>query len=138
MKNTDDTEAGTTTTPVPKFRNRDNAESQVCQAFAALGTLAGVDVDQGKGPDDMDQKLVEAAYQSNFDDPHFLGGPACFHYATTTEKVDTLAAKANAVTEGFAAYIRERGSAETLQEAEGHIALIHAAIAWLRKTRRSP
>jgi hypothetical protein len=136
MKSTNDSGAGTTTTSVHKFRNRDNAESQVCQAFAALGTLA--DVDQGKGPDDMDPKLVEAAYQSNFDAPHFLGGPFCFHSATTAEKVDTLAAKANAVTEGFAAYIHERRSADTLQKAEGHIALIHAAIAWLRKTRRSP
>jgi hypothetical protein len=138
MKSTNDSGAGTTTTSVHKFRNRDNTESQVCQAFAALGTLAGVDVDQGKGPDDMDPKLVEAAYQSNFDDPHFLGGPFCFHYATTAEKVDTLAAKANAVTEAFAVYIHARGSADTIQKAEGHIALIHAAIAWLRKTRRSP
>jgi hypothetical protein len=138
MKSPDNSEAQTTTTPSRKFRNRDTAISQVCQAFAALGTLAGVDVDHGKGPDDINPDLIEAAYQSNFADPHFLGGPACFHYATTAGDVDAIAAKASVVTRGFASYIRNQGCQETLQKAEEHIALIDAAIVWLRKTRRSP
>jgi hypothetical protein len=122
----------------PKFRNRDAAESQVCQAFAALGKLAGVDVDHGKGPDDLDAKLIQAAYQSNFDDPHFLGGPACFNYATTAADVDVITAKADAVTQGFAKYIHAKGNDADIRQAEMHIALINAAIAWLRNTRRSP
>jgi len=121
----------------PKFRNRDAVKSQVCQAFASLGTLAGVDVDHGKGRDDLDAKLIEAAYQSNFDDPHFLGGPACFHYATTVADVDVLTAKADAVTQGFAKYIHTKGNEADIRQAEIYIALINAAIAWLRKARRS-
>lgn len=122
----------------PKFRNTEAAESQVCQAFAALGTLAGVDVDSGNGPDDLDAKLIDAAYQSNFDDPHFLGGPACFHYATTPADVDALTAKSDAVTQGFAKYIYTKGNEADIRQAEIYITLINAAIAWLRKTRRSP
>lgn len=123
---------------LPNFRNRDAAESQVCQAFAALGKLAGVDVEQGKGPDDLDARLIQAAYQCNFEDPHFLGGPACFHYATTAAEVDALAAKAGEVTDGFATYIHNKGNDAGSRQAEMHIALIDAAIAWLRKTNRSP
>lgn len=120
-----------------KFRNRHDAENQVCQAFTALGVLAGVDVDQGHGPGDLDKNLVQAAYESNFGDPHFLGGPCCFHYVETKDKVDALAAKAEPVMQGFVAYIRERGSPDAVQEAERHVALVEAAIAWLRKTNRS-
>ena len=84
MKKTGDAQVKKTTT----FRNRDNAESQVCKAFVALGKLAGVDVDNGTGPADLDAALIAAAYQSNYDDPHFLGGPFCFNYAVTTADVD--------------------------------------------------
>ena len=133
MKKTCDAQAKKTTT----FRNRDNAESQVCKAFVALGKLAGVDVDNGTGPADLDAALIAAVYQSNYDDPHFLGGPFCFHYAVTKADVDELAGKAATVTQGFANYFRDRGRQETLAEAETHIAVIEAAIAWLRKTNRS-
>lgn len=126
------------TPPPPKFRNRDNAEDQVCQAFTALGELAGVEVDQGVGPDGLDAELVQAAYECNFSDPHFLGGPCIFHYATTKDQVDALAAKAGVVTQGYSAYFRGRGCQETIQKADAHIAVIEAAIAWLRKTNRSP
>lgn len=137
MKKTDQSQADATLPAKPSFRNRDNAESQVCQAFTALGVLAGVDVDQGNGPDDLDADLIQAAYESNFSDPHFLGGPFCFNYAKTKDQVDALAEKARAVTDGFAAYIRAHGTQESIQEADGHIAVIEAAIAWLRKTNRS-
>lgn len=122
----------------PKFRNRHNAEDQVCHAFTALGQLAGVDVDQGNGPADLDAELVQAAYESNFGDPHFLGGPCCFHYADTKDKVDSLSASAATVTQGYSAYFSARGCQETIQKANAHIAVIEAAIAWLRKTNRSP
>lgn len=134
MKRTDDPKAGK---PI-KFRNRDQAESQVCQAVAALGRLAGIDVDQGDGPEDIDAVLIEAAYQSNFDDPHFLGGPCCFNYAETTEDVDILKAKADPVTRGLVGYISKRTDAKTIQQAEEHAAMVDSAFAWLRKTVRSP
>lgn len=126
------------TPPLPKFRNRHNAGDKVCRAFTALGELAGVDVDEGEGPADLDPELVQAAYESNFGDPHFLGGPACFHYADTKEKVNALAVRAAAVTQGYSAYFSARGCQETIQKANAHIAVIEAAIAWLRKTNRSP
>ncbi len=134
MKRTDDPQAGK---PF-KFRNRDQAESQVCQAVAALGRLAGIDVDQGDGPEDIDAVLIEAAYQSNFDDPHFLGGPCCFNYAETTEDVDILKAKAEPVTRGLVGYISKRADAKTIQQAEAHAAMVDSAFVWLRKTVRSP
>lgn len=134
MKRTDDPQAGKPT----KFRNRDQAESQVCQAVAALGRLAGIDVDQGDGPEDIDAVLIEAAYQSNFDDPHFLGGPCCFNYAETTEEVDILKAKAEPVTRGLVGYISKRADAKTIQQAEANAAMVDSAFVWLRKTVRSP
>jgi len=105
MKSTDRTQTESEPPAKPSFRNRDNAESQVCQAFTTLGVLAGVDVDQGSGPGDLDADLIQAAYESNFSDPHFLGGPFCFNYAKTRDQVDALAEKARAVTDGFAAYM---------------------------------
>lgn len=121
-----------------KFRNRDDAGNKVCKAFAALGELAGVDVECGAGPDDLEATLIAAAQQCYYQDPHFLGGPACFHYAETTDQVDAIARKAAVVTQGFTSYIRKLGDPKTLQQAEAHIAMIEAAVAWLRKTRRSP
>lgn len=134
MKRIDDVQAGN---PM-RFRNRDQAESQVCQAVAALGRLAGIDVDQGHGPEDIDAVLIEAAYQSNFDDPHFLGGPCCFNYAETIKDADILKAKAEPVTRGLVGYISKRADARTVQQAEAHAAMVDAAFAWLRKTVRSP
>lgn len=134
MKRTDDPQAVNAAT----FRNRDDAESQVCKAIAALGRLAGIDVDQGEGPEDIDAVLIEAAYQSNFDDPHFLGGPCCFNYAETTKDADILKAKAEPVTRGLVGYISKRADVKTIQQAEAHAAMVDSAFAWLRKTVRSP
>lgn len=121
-----------------RFRNRDEAESQVCQAIASLGRLAGIDVDGGEGPEDIDAALIEAAYQSNFDDPHFLGGPCCFNYADSVHDVDVLVMKADPVIRGLVGYIRKRGSEQTAHQAETHAATVDTAFAWLRKTVRSP
>lgn len=134
MKRTDDPQAGAG----PSFRNRDDAERQVCAAIAALGQLAGINVDQGEGPEDIDAVLIEAAYQSNFDDPHFLGGPCCFNYAENVAGVDRLAAKAAPVTRGLLGYIRKRADEQTVVVAEAQVELVDAAFAWLRKTVRSP
>lgn len=134
MKRTDDPQAVNAAT----FRNRDDAESQVCKAIAALGRLAGIDVDQGEGPEDMDAVLIEVAYQSNFDDPHFLGGPCCFNYAESPDDVGQLATKAGSVTRRLVGYIRKRAGEDTLRQAEAHIALVDAAFAWLRRATRSP
>lgn len=134
MKRTDDPQAVNAAT----FRNRDDAESQVCKAIAALGRLAGIDVDQGEGPEDIDAVLIEAAYQSNFDDPHFLGGPCCFNYVETADNVDILEMKADPVIRGLVGYIRKRAGEETLQQGEAYAAQVEAAFAWLRKTARSP
>lgn len=121
-----------------KFRNRETAEAQVCGAVASLGKLAGVDVDEGKGPADIDAALIGAVYESNFDDPHFLGGPCCFNYATTVHDVDVLVRKAEPVLSGLSKYISEHMDQETVQKAAMEIALVDAAFAWLRKTVRSP
>lgn len=133
MKRTDDPQAG----GAARFRNREDAEHQVCKAIAALGRLAGIDVDQGEGPEDMDAVLIEVAYQSNFDDPHFLGGPCCFNYAESPDDVSQLVAKVGSVTRGLVGYIRKRASEDTLRQAEAHVALVDAAFAWLGKATRS-
>jgi hypothetical protein len=121
-----------------KFRNREGAEAQVCRAIASLGKLAGIDVDEGNGPADIDAALIGAAYESNFDDPHFLGGPCCFNYARTVHDVDNLMRKAEPVVSGLSRYISEHMDQETVQKAATEIAIVDAAFAWLRKTVRSP
>lgn len=120
------------------FQSRGDAEAHLCKAVATLGRLAGIDVDQGSGPEDIDAVLIEAAYESNFDDPHFLGGPCCFDYAENVADVEHLVAKAAPVTKGLVGYIRRRADAETIAAAGEQLALIDAAFAWLRKTVRSP
>lgn len=120
-----------------KFRNREDAETQVCDAIVSLGKLAGIKVDVGEGPDDIDPALTEAAYQSNFNDPHFLGGPCCFNYARTADDVDGLVRNAEPVLSGFSEYISARRSQEEVQKAAEYIAIVEAAFAWLRKTNRS-
>ena len=97
-----------------------------------------MEVDQGVGPDGLDAELVQAAYECNFADPHFLGGPCIFHYAKTNDQVDALAANARVLTQGYSAYFSGRGCQETIQRADAHIAVIEAAIAWQRKANRSP
>ncbi|NHZ99098.1 hypothetical protein [Massilia sp. CCM 8734] len=103
MKRTDDLQA---VNGAP-FLSRDDAESRLCNAIAALGRLAGIEVDQGEGPEDIDSVLIDAAYQCNFADPHFLGGPCAFNYVETADDVDKLAMKAAPVIRGLLGYIRK-------------------------------
>lgn len=135
MKRSDDPQSET----AAKFHCRGDAESEVCRAVATLGRLAGIDVDQGNGPEDIDAVLIEAAYESNFDDPHFLGGPCCFDYAKDVSDVDRLIARAAPITRGLVGYIGKRADGETIASASEQLALIDSAFTWLKKkTVRSP
>jgi hypothetical protein len=88
MKKTDDSQ----TNKLAKFRNRDDAGGKVCKALAALGELAGVDVENGKGPDDIDAALIQAAYQCNYEPPISLAA----RLALTTRKPRRTTRSANA------------------------------------------
>lgn len=134
MKRADDPQVPITA----DFHSRDDAEMQICRAVAALGRLAGIDVDQGEGPDDIDAVLIEATYESNFDDPHFIGGPGCLNDVENVDGVDLLTARATPITRGLLGYICKRANDHTIAAAEAQVALIDAAFAWLRKTVCSP
>ena len=113
------------------IRDRAEAEAQVCAAIATLGRLAGIDVDLGDGPEDIDANLIQAAYESNFDDPHFLGGPGCISHAAAPGDVTALADRAGVVTRGLARYIGKRGTEATVQQAHVEVARVDTAFAWL-------
>lgn len=113
--------------------DRNAAEIEVCTAIATLGRLAGIDVDLGEGPDDIDANLIQAAYESNFSDPAFLGGPGCFDQLDEPGVLATLDARTGQVTRGLARYIARRGGAEAMQQVQSQLARIDAAFAWLRQ-----
>jgi hypothetical protein len=119
-----------------RLRGWGDAEQQMCKAIAALGRLAGIDVNMGRGPADIDAMLVEAAYESNFSDPHFLGGPCCFGFVETVVDVDILKLQADAVTQGLVGYIRRHCDEAAILQAELQLALVDGAFAWLRKARK--
>ena len=119
--------------PAPHlFHDRADAERQTCAAIAALGRLAGIDVDLGNGPDDIDGDLLQAAYECNFDDPQFLGGPGCFSRANTQADVAALCDRAMRVISGLSSYIARRHAVE-VDGARPHAARIDAAFAWLQQ-----
>ena len=120
----------------PRLRGWGDAEEQMCKGIAALGRLAGIDVDIGSGPDDIDALLVEAAYQCNFNDAEFLGGPCCFGFVDTVVDVDILRLQADVVTQGLVGYIRRQGDGDAILQAELQLALVDAAFAWLRTARK--
>ena len=115
------------------FKNRSKAEDAVCQAFVKLGRLAGVDVNDGTGPTELDADLIEACYQSNFNDAHFLGGPCCFIYATSLCHVDRIFGVASDVSTRLVTYIAKLGDAEKNGAALEAVAVITQAKAWLTK-----
>ena len=118
--------------PAPHlFHDRADAEAQACAAIASLGRLAGIDVDLGNGPDDIDGQLLQAAYECNFDDPQFLGGPGCFERAVTAGDVANLGKRAGLVAGGLVRYIGQRGAGTAPPQAQACLALINAAFAWL-------
>lgn len=119
-----------------RLRGWGDAEQQMCAAIAGLGRLAGVDVGTGRGPADMDELLIEAAYQCNFNDAEFMDGPCCFGFVKTAVDIDILKVQADTVAQGLASYIRERGDRAAIAQAEAQLAVMDEAFAWLRKARQ--
>jgi hypothetical protein len=117
-----------------KLRDCGEAEHQMCKAIAALGTLAGVDVGMGNGPEDMDRLLILAAHQCNFDDAEFMDGPCCFDFVRNVVDADILKLQADAVAQGLASYIRRHGGEESIAAAGRQLALVDGAFSWLRKS----
>lgn len=115
------------------FKNRDKAEDAVCQAFVQLGLLAGIDVANGTGPADLDAESIQACYQSNFSDPHFLGGPCCFNYAKTLSQVDQIFVSAFDVSDRLLSYIAAGNDPAKTKAAKVAIAVIEAAKGWMQK-----
>lgn len=114
------------------FKNRYKAEDAVCEAFVTLGTLAGIDVDSGKGPGDLDEDLIAACYQSNFGDPHFLGGPCIFNYADSLAKVERIFVPAFDVSNRLVEYIAKSGDDVKTYTAKQAAAVISSAYGWLK------
>ncbi|MET3109262.1 hypothetical protein AAKU58_004113 [Oxalobacteraceae bacterium GrIS 1.18] len=114
-----------------KFKNKYHVEHAVCLAFTKLGMLAGVNVGYGTGPDDLDQDLIMACYESNFGDPHFLGGPTCIIRIESMEKIDKVFTKAFGVADRLAHYISAHGSVNKVKLAKQNHAVIVAAHRWL-------
>lgn len=110
------------------------AEARICRAIAALGRQAGIDVDRGEGPEDIDAALIQAAYECHFDDPQFLGGPGCCRVAYESGNVAVLAARTGNVTRGLLRYLRRRASPDTLREAQACIAAVEDALQSLERT----
>lgn len=113
------------------------AEARVCSAIAALGRQAGIDVDRGEGPEDIDAALIQAAYECNFDDPQCLGGPGCFSAALASGTVADLSDQAGVVTRGFLRYLRRRASDHTLREAQACVAIVDDALLWITRAADS-
>ncbi|MDQ2820313.1 MAG: hypothetical protein M3Y65_07955 [Pseudomonadota bacterium] len=116
-----------------QFKDRDEAEVEVCLAISSLGRLAGIDVDLGDGPEDIDGTLIQATYESNFVDPEFLGGPGCFTQADAPADVLQLATRASRITYGLGRYIRRHKSLDAIHQAQSCIAMVDAAFAWLHR-----
>jgi len=114
-----------------KFKNRYHVENNICLAFVKLGLLAGVNVGLGTGPDDLDKDLIEACYQSNFDDPHFIGGPACIIRIDSMGKINKIFTIAFNVADRLVNYISVNGSVNKIKSAERNRAVIVAAHRWL-------
>ena len=115
------------------FKDRFKAEDAVCQAFVKLGVLADVDVESGAGPADLDADLIEACYQANFSDPHFLGGPCCFNHATSLSHVDKIFTPAFDVSNRLIRFIAERNDPVKMKAAEDAAEVIRLAKQWLVK-----
>jgi|GEM_PF-3847362 len=116
-----------------KFKNRYKAEDAVCEAFVTLGTLAGVDVFSGDGPADLDKDLIAACRESNYGDPHFLGGPGCFNHAKSLMHVERIFVPATDVSDRLLRYIERRGDASKIAAAKESVLVITSAHAWMTR-----
>lgn len=131
-------EEAATAAATPRFKNRDNAQDRVCKAFVTLGALAGIDGESGTGPGDISEDLILAVQECAYNDPHFLGGPCCFHHAKSAAAVREIFDRAAPVSTALMDRIRQGGHAQHIAKAEAQLALIAAAKVWLAKTVRSP
>jgi hypothetical protein len=116
-----------------KFKNKLKAQEAVCESFVALGALAGINASNGCGPVDVDEDLISACHEAYFSDPHFLGGPACFHYAQTLEKVERIFESVFNISERLCQYIEHEGNPKKTKAAERSMAVIASAYAWMKK-----
>jgi hypothetical protein len=120
-----------------KFKNKIDAESQVCRAFVQLGTIAGIEADTGQGPSGLSAEAVQAVYEANFDDPHFLGGPCCFNYARNSDDVRQIQSMAEAITIELMQYISKEKKSTDVELAKAEVEKITGAFNWLLNTIRS-
>lgn len=118
-----------TNLPTPQLLSE---ERQVCRAIASLGELAGIHVNLGEGPEDIDGGLIQAAYECHFDDPQFLGGAGCLGAASTAAELDTLRAQAQRVTGALVRYLRRRASSDALRYAQTQVDLVDNAFTSLK------
>lgn len=117
--------------PPLHFASCEDAENTLCVAIAALGRVAGIDPDLGEGPDDIDASLIQAAYESNFGDPDFIGGSGCFGRAVATGNVAALTSQVSIVTRGLVRYILKKSDQDARDVAEACVDEIDGTLAWL-------
>lgn len=78
-----------------KIKNRYKAESMFCQLFVDAGRALGVpsygeDDSYRMGEDHLSAATVKALRECEFEDPHFIGGPGSFNFATSTVQVNKI------------------------------------------------
>lgn len=115
------------------FTNREDAERRLCDAFVTLGILAGVNIENGEGPPDLDKDLISACYQSYFGDPHFLGGPTKLIRASSMAHVERIFNSAFDVAGRLLQYIEQKKAPKDIQTAEQSMKVIYSIREWLTK-----
>lgn len=85
-----------------KIKNRYKAESMFCQLFVDVGRALGVppygeDDSNGMGQDHLSAATVKALHECELEDPHFIGGPGSFKFATSTVQVNQIFERAGPI-----------------------------------------
>lgn len=85
-----------------KIKNRYKAESIFCQLFVDAGRALGVppygeDDGYGVGLDHLSADSVKALHECELEDPHFIGGPGAFNFATSTVQVNRIFERAGPI-----------------------------------------
>ena len=92
--------------PMRKIKNRYDAESAFCELIVDAGIAIGAplfsaDEDEDLAPHNGNHQLtkrtLDAIHECEFDDPHFIGGPAIFNYAQSQELVNRIFERAEPV-----------------------------------------
>jgi len=115
------------------FENRYKAEQAVCDAFADLGNITGINVSKGDGPPDLDKDLIDACRQCYFGDPHFFGGPGVIVRADSLLRVEQIFTPAFDVSGRLLRYIKNGEDPAKIKRAEKSVAVISSAHVWLKK-----